>query len=65
MQQHRWVGTGLAVLSIGLALLAARPPDHARRTLRTGLSIAAIAVVLQGYWGAELSHGPEHLSQQH
>ena len=65
IQLHRWVGTGLAVLSIGLALLAARPPDHARRTLRTGLSIAAIAVVLQGYWGAELSHGPEHLSQQH
>ena len=65
MQRHRWVGTGLAVVSVILAWLASRPADLARVALRAGLAICAVAVVFQGYWGAELSHGPHHLSQGH
>jgi len=33
--------------------------------LRACLTVAAIAVILQSYWGAELSHGPGHLSAHH
>lgn len=65
MQRHRWVGTGLAMFSIVLAWLASRPIGRARGALRAGLAVCAIAVILQGYWGAELSHGPYHLSQGH
>ena len=65
MQRHRWVGTGLAVFSLGLVLLASRPADRGRGVLRLGLLVSAVAVILQGYWGAELSHGPGHLMQQH
>lgn len=65
MQRHRWVGTGLAVLSLGLAWLASRPADRGRGALRACLAVAAVAVILQGFWGAELSHGPGHLSAHH
>jgi uncharacterized membrane protein len=65
MQRHRSVGTGLAVLSVGLAWLVSRPDDAGRTMLRIGLLVAAIVVVIQGYWGAELSHGPNHLFQSH
>ena len=65
MQRHRWTGSGLAVLSIGLAWLASRAPESSRTMLRAGLAIAAILVVAQGYWGAELSHGPDHLTPAH
>lgn len=65
MQRHRWVGTGLAIVSLVLAWLASRPNHRSRGLLRAVLTIAAVAVIFQGYWGAELSHGPDHLSPAH
>lgn len=56
---HRWTGTGIALAGLVLALVVARSGHPApRRLLLAGL---AIALVVQGYWGGELSLGPNHL----
>ena len=60
MQFHRWMGTLIAVLGIGLAFLARRDAGG-RRALRTGLATIAVLIVAQGYLGGELAHGPDHL----
>jgi len=60
MQLHRWMGTLIAVLGVGLAILARRR-NGGRLLLRTGLVAIAILVVAQGYLGGELAHGPDHL----
>lgn len=58
MQLHRWTGTAVALAGIGLFLLLRRPN---RRALRFVLGIVCLALVLQGFWGGELAHGPGHL----
>lgn len=61
MQVHRWNGTALAVIGTVLAVLAARPPAGGRTALRTLLFVAAALILVQGYLGGELAHGPNHL----
>lgn len=57
---HRWTGTGIAVAGLAAAWAASRA--HERRGLLRLLLIAiAIALPFQGFWGAEMSLGPNHL----
>lgn len=65
MQWHRWTGTGIAAVSIGLCLLAGRDRNRERTLLRVLLGATCIAIILQGYWGAELAHGAGHLFKAH
>ena len=58
MQSHRWTGTGLAILATVTAILGIRGSITSFRSL---LFICAAAVLTQGYWGAELAHGSNHL----
>ncbi|MGB7406630.1 MAG: DUF2231 domain-containing protein [Pacificimonas sp.] len=59
MQWHRWTGTGIAGVSILLGFLSG---TGGKRTIfRLLLSITAVAIVLQGFWGGELAHGANHL----
>ena len=58
MQWHRWTGTALAILATFTAILGIRSSITSFRSL---LFICAAAVLAQGYWGAELAHGPDHL----
>ena len=58
MQWHRWTGTGLALAAPLAALLAFRAD---RRAFRIVIVLIAAALVAQGYWGAELAQGPDHL----
>lgn len=60
MQVHRWNGTALAVAGVILAAIAARTTRR-RGALRIMLFVIAGAVLLQGYLGGELAHGPNHL----
>ncbi|MFB0611188.1 DUF2231 domain-containing protein [Aurantiacibacter poecillastricola] len=60
MQVHRWIGTGLAIIGAGLAVLGWKGPEN-RNLLRAVLVIVVIAVLLQGYLGGELGHGAGHL----
>jgi len=59
---HRWNGTGIAAAGLALALLSGAPVNSRKRTIfRVGLGAIALAILLQGYWGGELSRGPNHL----
>ena len=58
MQWHRWTGTGLAIIATVTAILGIRDSITSFRSM---LFICAAAVLAQGYWGAELAHGPDHL----
>jgi hypothetical protein len=60
MQVHRWNGMFIALLGIGLALLA-RTPRNSRALLRLGIFSMAALVLVQGFIGGELAHGPDHL----
>ena len=60
MQAHRWVGTALGIA--GLAVAWAGWRQRGGRTMfRALLFAAALAVLVQGYLGGELSHGAGHL----
>ena len=58
MHWHRWTGTGLALAAPLAALLAFRAD---RGVFRIVIVLIAAALVAQGYWGAELAQGPDHL----
>ena len=58
MHWHRWTGTGLALAAPLAALLAFRAD---RGAFRIVIVVIAAALVAQGYWGAELAQGPDHL----
>ncbi|OAO00863.1 hypothetical protein A8B75_16810 [Sphingomonadales bacterium EhC05] len=59
---HRWTGTGIAITGILLALLSNAPANSGKRTVfRVGLAAVALAILFQGYWGAEMSLGPNHM----
>ncbi len=62
---HRWTGTGIAIAGMLAAVAVLRAPVGKAGAGRTGLRILlaliAVAVVLQGYWGAEMSMGPNHM----
>ncbi len=60
MQLHRWIGMAIALIGIVLAFLVSRAA-HSRTSLRFGLFLIAIMVLVQGYLGGELAHGPGHL----
>ncbi|NCP22588.1 MAG: hypothetical protein GW854_00405 [Erythrobacter sp.] len=58
MHWHRWTGTGLALAAPLAALLAFRAD---RGAFRIVIVLIAAALVAQGYWGAELAQGRDHL----
>jgi len=58
---HRWTGTGIALAGAVAAIVAYRT-ESSRILLRLLLAGLAIAMIFQGYWGGELSLGPNHLN---
>lgn len=64
LELHQWLGTA----AIGLAFLALVLQETSRRregrgwplALRTALFLAAALVLLSGYFGGVLVHGPDH-----
>jgi len=56
---HRWNGTTIAVLSLLAWWFAAQGVGRAR--LRLLLALIAVALVVQGYFGGEMVHGPNHM----
>jgi uncharacterized membrane protein len=59
---HRWTGTGIAVVGLLLAFLSGAPANSGKRiAFRIGLAAVAFAILFQGYWGAEMSLGPNHM----
>lgn len=60
MQVHRWNGMLIAALGIAMAYLASRP-SQSRAWLRASIFSMAALVLIQGFLGGELAHGPNHL----
>ena len=57
---HRWTGTGIAVAGLVAAFLVSREKAN-RNWLRIVIAGIAAALIFQGYWGAEMSLGPNHM----
>ncbi len=60
MQVHRWNGMLIAVLGVAMAYLASWP-SQSRAWLRTAIFSMAARILVQGFLGGELAHGPNHL----
>ncbi len=59
---HRWTGTGVALTGIALAFLSgAAVGSRKRMVFRIFLALMAASILFQGYWGAEMSLGPDHM----
>ena len=57
---HRWTGTGIALAGLVAAFLVSREKAN-RNWLRIVIAGIAAALIFQGYWGAEMSLGPNHM----
>lgn len=60
MQTHRWNGMLIALLGLVMAYLVSRPRER-RTLLRTAIFSMAALILVQGFLGGELAHGPDHL----
>ena len=59
---HRWLGTGIGLGGLALAVWAARrPADDLGRPMIAALALMTLAVVVQGWLGGALVHGLDHL----
>lgn len=56
---HRWNGTTLAILGLLAWWAAAR--GKGRAGLRLLLALIAAGLIVQGYYGGEMVHGPNHM----
>jgi uncharacterized membrane protein len=57
---HRWLGTGIAAVSLILVLMATaskRTPDRSRTLLLVLLGLAVAAISIQGFLGGTFMHG--------
>ncbi len=63
LQNHRWLGTGIGVGALGLAIWALRKPQQDRSVgMIVGLAIITTVIVVQGWFGGALVHGMDHMN---
>ncbi|QDP19047.1 DUF2231 domain-containing protein [Sphingomonas xanthus] len=59
---HRWLGVGIGIAGAGLGVWAWRRPWEDRGAgMILALSIMTLAIAVQGFLGAAVTHGMEHL----
>ena len=59
---HRWLGTGIGVGGLLLAIWAwKRPWEDRGASMILALTLMTIAIAVQGWFGGALVHGAEHL----
>lgn len=60
---HRWIGTGLALVGAATAVWAWRRRGSADSPLMVGLlAMITLALLVQGWLGAALVHGADHMA---
>lgn len=60
---HRWLGSAIGVGAFGLAVWAIKRPMQDRSTgMILALGLVTIAIVVQGWFGGALVHGPDHMN---
>lgn len=63
LSYHRWLGTGIGIGALALAIWAVRKPEQDRgRGMILGLGVMTAAIVAQGWFGGALVHGVGHMS---
>jgi uncharacterized membrane protein len=63
LQFHRWLGSGIGVGGLALALWAIRSPEDDRRPgMILALVAMTIAIVIQGWFGGAIVHGADHMN---
>ena len=63
MALHRWVGSGIGVLGLGLGIWAWLRPEADRSTgMIFALTLMTAAILVQGWLGAAMIHGIDHLN---
>jgi hypothetical protein len=63
LRVHRWLGTAIGCLSLGLAWWAWRRPDQDRSVgMLAGLALVTGGLIVQGWYGGALVHGVDHMS---
>ncbi|MEH6757834.1 MAG: DUF2231 domain-containing protein [Parasphingorhabdus sp.] len=60
---HRWTGTSIAAAGL-IAVLLIVSAKEKRGLLRLVLAAIAVALIFQGFWGAEMSLGPDHMGMK-
>jgi len=60
---HRWLGTGIGLGGLALAIWVARKPETVRGpAMLTALSVLTVAIVVQGWFGGAMVHGVDHMN---
>lgn len=63
LSYHRWLGTGIGVGALALAIWAIRKPEEDRGPgMLLGLGVMTVAIVIQGWFGGALVHGIGHMN---
>jgi uncharacterized membrane protein len=59
---HRWLGVGIGILGAGLGIWAWRRPWEDRGAgMILALTVMTVAIAVQGFLGAGVTHGIDHL----
>ena len=62
LNYHRWLGVAIALAGAGLAIWAWRRPWEDRGAgMILALAVVTVAIAVQGFLGAGLTHGMEHM----
>lgn len=62
LDYHRWLGVGVGVVGAALGYWAWRRPWEDRGAgMILALTVMTVAVVIQGFLGASITHGMEHM----
>jgi len=63
LSYHRWLGTGIGIGALALAIWAIRKPEDDRASgMILGLGLMTVAIVMQGWFGGALVHGVDHMN---
>lgn len=63
LSYHRWLGTGIGIGALALAIWAIRKPQDDRGAgMILGLGLMTVAIMVQGWFGGALVHGIGHMN---
>lgn len=63
LQFHRWLGTGIGIGALGLAIWSWRKPEVSQGAgMIAGLSLITVSIILQGWFGGAMVHGIDHMN---